>query len=132
MVHKAKFSLCSEIHTKHTNSMRSQCRIFKCQTVWCVKLPEGFKKLNIFNLNVRCRLKQIEFNDRNTRNIGLLLYTTNTFQTSQTANKLLTHDIKTQTHVVAFDCGIFVFVLCVLFLCLPGMYSVVACPLFEM
>jgi hypothetical protein len=24
---KAKFAACSEIHTKHTNSMRSQCRI---------------------------------------------------------------------------------------------------------
>jgi len=49
MLHKAKFVICSEIHKKHTNSMWLQCRIFECQTLWYVKLPVGFKRLNYKN-----------------------------------------------------------------------------------
>jgi hypothetical protein len=46
MLLKPNFSLCSKIHTEHTNSMWSQARIFECETLWYVKLPVGFKMLN--------------------------------------------------------------------------------------
>jgi len=42
---KAKIVVCPEIRIKHTNSKRSQCRIFECQTLWYVKLPVGFTRL---------------------------------------------------------------------------------------
>jgi hypothetical protein len=45
MLCKAKFAILSEIHTKHTNPMWSQCRIIECYTLWYVKLPVGFKRL---------------------------------------------------------------------------------------
>jgi hypothetical protein len=45
MLSKAKFAVCSEIYTKHTNSMWSQCRIFEYSTLWHVKLPVGSKML---------------------------------------------------------------------------------------
>jgi hypothetical protein len=45
MLHKAKFAVCSETHTKNTNFMWSQRRIFECQTLSYVKLPVGFKRL---------------------------------------------------------------------------------------
>jgi len=32
MFSKAKFAVCSEIHTEHTSSMWSQCRIFNVKT----------------------------------------------------------------------------------------------------
>ena len=44
MLCKAKIAVCSAIHTKHTNSTWSQCKIFACQTLWYVKLPVGFKR----------------------------------------------------------------------------------------
>jgi len=30
VLHKEKFAVCSEIHTKHTNSTWWKCRIFVC------------------------------------------------------------------------------------------------------
>ena len=45
MFFKAKLAVYSEIHTKRTNSMRLQCRIFECQTLLHVKLTVGFKSL---------------------------------------------------------------------------------------
>ena len=45
MLYKAKFAVCSEIHTKHTNSMWSKHRIVECWTLWYVMLPTGFKRL---------------------------------------------------------------------------------------
>jgi hypothetical protein len=47
---KAKFAVCSEIHTQHKNSMWSQW-IFECHILWYVKLPVGFNRLNFRGLN---------------------------------------------------------------------------------
>jgi hypothetical protein len=48
----------SEIHSKHTNSMWSQCKIFESQNLWYVKLPVYFKKANIYSL---CPRHQCQF-----------------------------------------------------------------------
>jgi len=45
MLQKTKFAVCTEIHIKYTNSLRSQCRIFECQILWNIKLLVGFVRL---------------------------------------------------------------------------------------
>jgi hypothetical protein len=45
MLCKAQFAVCSEIHTKHTNSVRSKCRIVECYALVYEKLQAGSKSL---------------------------------------------------------------------------------------
>jgi hypothetical protein len=47
MFYKVKVAVCSEIRTKHINAMWAPRRIFYCYTWWYVKLPLGFKRINI-------------------------------------------------------------------------------------
>jgi len=68
MLHKVKFPVCSEIHTKYTNSMWLQCRTFERQTLCYVKLQAGFKKLTN-----ECLLKYKHTKELTAGNIRTLL-----------------------------------------------------------
>jgi len=44
MLYAAEVAVCSEIYTKHINTVRAECIVLKCQTCFCTK-SVGFKRL---------------------------------------------------------------------------------------
>jgi len=44
MLYGAEVVVCSQINTKHINTVWTKCIILKCETCWCAK-PVGFKRL---------------------------------------------------------------------------------------
>ena len=54
MVYGAKVAICSEINTKHINTVWAECKILECLTCWCITWPVGFKRLINHNNNETC------------------------------------------------------------------------------
>lgn len=50
---------CSKNHTKYTNALWVECRIYECYCTWCLYLPSGFRRLIIcftrYNSNIFVR-----------------------------------------------------------------------------
>ena len=45
MLYGAKVAICSQINTKHINTVWAECKILECLTCWCIMEPLGFKRL---------------------------------------------------------------------------------------
>ena len=69
MLYRAKFAVCSEILTKHTNSLRSPYRIFERYTWSYVKLSVDFEML------IKIRPMKAKFSSRAQRDMKRLRVT---------------------------------------------------------
>ena len=49
MMYKAKVAVCSEIRTKHSTQSDHHVEFLNVKTLWKVKKPLGFSRLNLLN-----------------------------------------------------------------------------------
>jgi len=44
MVKVTQVAVCSQINTKHINTVWAESTILECSTYWCIEEPVGFKR----------------------------------------------------------------------------------------